>query len=348
MVTDPYVAAKASLRDNVKTLIAVFGGVAGVLLAGTPFSGYGSIELFCGRWAVASLALLASLILLGWCVRKLLFVLRPDLTYTSLLTDKTTDSEILAVKAEFESHKRELLPKVRVNDPASPLMDSIAQLVEAKSAAWARYQDDKTLAESKEAYDRLADALASINYWTGFTRLHVRVSRGIDTVFWIGLMAILSIAVFVLASSSPKKEAPSPPTVYVVTPPSPVASPVPAGSMPLLPPVLFTAGKSDLTPEAVTRIGAARDYLRSHANVVVLVFANTDTVGGQAVNQTLARRRADRVADLLRSEGGISPSRIFVTPLATKNLPASTPQKAESEANRPVEMILIPMPVRGS
>lgn len=348
MVTDPYVAAKASLRDNVKTLIAVFGGIAGVLLAGTPFSGYGSIELFSGRWAMASLALLASLILLGWSVRKLLFVLRPDLAYTNLLTDKTTDSEILAVQAEFESHKRELLPKVRVNDPASPLMDSVAQLVEAKSAAWARYQEDKTLAERKEAYDRLADALASINHWSGFTRLHVRVSRGIDTVFWIGLLAILSIAVFVLASSSPKKETPSPPTVYVVTPLSPVASAVPAGSMPVLPPVLFATGKSDLTPEAVTRIGVARDYLRAHANAGILIFANTDTVGGAAVNQNLAGRRAERVAGLLRSEGGIGPSRIFVTPLAKKDLPALTMQKTESEANRSVEMILIPMPVRGS
>ena len=346
MVADPYVAAKASLRDNVKTLIAVFGGIAGVLLAGTPYSGYGSLQLFGVRWIVASVALLVSLILLGVAVRKLLIVLRPDLTYASLLTDATTDTEILAVKREFESHKNELLPKVLANDPSSPAMESVAQLIEAKTAAWAQYQEDTTVAEQKDAYDRLADALASINYWSGFTRLHVRVSRGIDAVFWIGLLAILSIAVFALAANSPKPETPIP-MVYVVTPAGPVASAVPAGPLPLLLPVLFAPGRSDLTLEAVTRIRVARDYLRTHANSGILVFANTDTTGGRTINETLAEQRGKRVADLLRSEGGVSASRIFVAPLAKSDLPELTSQKTENEANRSVEMILIPLPVRG-
>jgi outer membrane protein OmpA-like peptidoglycan-associated protein len=346
-MTDPYVAAKASLRDNVKTLIAVFGGIAGVLLAGTPFSGYGSLEPFSGRWVTASCALLVSLILLVVCIRKLLFVLRPDLTYTTLLTEETLNSEIRAVQAEFELQKHELLPKVHVDEATSRPIKSVTQLVDAKSAAWRQYQEDRTLIERKEAYDRLADALELINHWSGFTRLHVRVSRGIKTVFWIGLPAILTIAVFALAANSAKKVPTSLPAVYVVTSSSPVVSVVATSPMPVLRPILFATGKFDLTSEAVTRLSVARDYLRTHPNAGVLIFANTDTVGGEAVNHSLARRRAERIADLLRSEGGISPSRIFVTPLAKQDLPALTTQMTESEANRSVEMILIPMPVRG-
>jgi outer membrane protein OmpA-like peptidoglycan-associated protein len=343
---DPYVVAKASLRDNVKTLIAVFGGIAGVLLAGTPFSGYGSLELCSPRWVIASLALLLSLVLLGWSIRRLLFVLTPDLAYTNLLVDETKDAEILAVQQEFAVRKGELLPKRDPNNPGSPRIDSVSDLINEKRIAWANYQADLTKADLKEEYDRLADALASINHWSAFTRLHVRVSRGTDTVFWIGLAAIVSIAVFALASNAPKKESAAAPTVYVVLPSSP--SPVAAASpLPVLPPVLFATGKADLTSDAVTAIDKAREYLRTHAEVGVLVFANTDTMGGDAVNEDLARRRAQRVADLLRKEGGVSASRVFVAPLAKRDLPALTTPRTEKPANRAVEMILIPMPVRG-
>lgn len=56
-VPDIYATAKSNLRDNVKTLIGVFGGVAGVLLAGTPFSGFGRLDLGSVRFYIASLSL---------------------------------------------------------------------------------------------------------------------------------------------------------------------------------------------------------------------------------------------------------------------------------------------------
>jgi len=51
---------------------------------------------------------------------------------------------------------------------------------------------------------------------------------------------------------------------------------------------------------------------------------------------------------LLQSEGGISASRIFATPLAEGDLPVLTLQDSDNPDNRSVEMILIPMPVRRS
>ncbi len=344
-VADPYVVAKASLRDNVKTLIAVFGGIAGVLLAGAPFSGYGALEPGSPRWITASLALLLSLLLLGWSVRRLLFVLTPDLAYSNLLVDDTEDPEILAVQEEFEIRKSELLPRRDPNDPNSPRIDSVSDLIDEKRAAWGRHQAAPADKDLEGEYNRLADALAAINHWSAFTRLHVRVTRGTDTVFWIGLVAIVSIAVFALATNAPKEDKTPAPTVYVVLPssPSPVAV---ANPLPVLPPVHFATGRAELSPQAVAAIDKARDHLRAHADVGVLIFANTDTVGGDAVNEDLAGRRAQRVADLLRREGGISASRVFVAPLAKRDLPALTTPRTEKQANRAVEMILIPMPVR--
>jgi len=74
--------------------------------------------------------------------------------------------------------------------------------------------------------------------------------------------------------------------------------------------------------------------------------AHTDTVGGDALNDALAMRRARSVAELLREQGGIGAARIFVAPLAKKDLPALTAQDTENPANRTVQMILIPLPAQ--
>jgi len=106
---DIYATAKANLRDNVKTLVAVFGAVAGVLLAGTPFSGFGAIEALSARWWVAVVGLAGALLVLGWALRVLLRVLEPDLAYARALRDdfdpitvaKETRPEIIRLRARI-------------------------------------------------------------------------------------------------------------------------------------------------------------------------------------------------------------------------------------------------------
>lgn len=342
MVTDPYVTAKAALRDNVKTLVAVFGGIAGVLLAGTPFSGYGALELFSLRWCVASAALVFALLLLGLCVWRLLDILRPDLTYLSLLTGASRDPEILALQAEFEKNRAELLPQQR---PPRPPITTVAELIEARAAAWAVYQRDRGNEQKQLAHDRLADALALLNHWSGFTRLHIRVSRGVGRVLLLGLPTLLCIAVFVLAASSQKDKDAAPGIVTVIRGGDPAPAPPP---LPRLAPVLFETNKSELTAEALQRVEAARNALREHPDAGLLIFANTDTVGGEALNRTLAARRAAGVVQALREPGGISPSRLFAVPLAEGDLPALTAQETPSQANRSVEMVLVPLPPRAA
>ncbi|MDR7270288.1 outer membrane protein OmpA-like peptidoglycan-associated protein [Pelomonas saccharophila] len=342
MATDPYSTAKASLRENVKTLVAVFGGIAGVLLAGTPFSGYGALELLSPRWWTASLALLAALLLLGLCVWRLLFILRPDLTYTRLLVEPTQDREIQALQAEFAKYKDELLPRVK---PPRPAMATVQDLLDAKTAAWDAFQRDKTSEPKRLAHERLADALALVNHWSGFTRLHIRVSRGVRDVLSVGVLIILCIAVFVLAASSQKDKPEAAPTISVIAAPEPAPRDLP---LPRLAPVEFDSGRSELTAQALQRLEEARNQLRAHPQAGLLILANTDTVGSDAFNQGLAAARAARVLQALRAQGGISASRLFVARLGEQDLPALTAQQTASQANRAVEMLLVPLPVRAA
>lgn len=339
-MSDPYSTAKASLRENVKTLVAVFGGIAGVLLAGTPFSGYGALALFSPRWWTASAALLAALLLLGLCVWRLLFILRPDLTYVSLLVQPAPDAEIGALQAEFEKYKYELLPKAR---PPKPQMHSVQDLLDAKTAAWDAFQRDKANESKRLAHERLADALELIKHWSGFTRLHIRVSRGVREVLGVGVLVIVSIAVFVLAASSGKDRAE--PGISLV---AGGEAALPAPPLPRLAPVAFDSGSAELKPEALQRLEAARNELRARPEAGLLILANTDTVGSAADNEALATRRAERVLRALRSEGGISASRLFVARLGEQDLPRLTPQQTASQANRSVELLLLPLPARAA
>jgi outer membrane protein OmpA-like peptidoglycan-associated protein len=340
VVTDPYTTAKAGLRDNVKTLVAVFGGVAGVLLAGTPFSGYGALALFGTRWWVASIALLVALALLGLCVWRLLFILRPDLSYTSLLTDPPPDAEVAALQAEFERHKAQLLPRAR--PPQRPI-DTVADLVAAKSEAWRRYQLEPASEARRLAHERLADALAALNHWSGFTRLHLRVSRGVRDVLLIGVLAMLGIAVFVLAVASQQDAGAPPASITVIAARDPAS-----GAAPLAPlqPVLFATGQDELSAEGLARVAAALQRLREQADAGLLILAHADTIGSEAANHELAARRAARVRQALQVQGGVSAARLFVAVLGARDLPVLTTPHASAAANRAVELQLVALPPR--
>lgn len=354
-IADPYASAKANLRDNVKTLITLFGGVTALLLAGTPFSGFAGLKLFGTAWFIAAAGLIAALTLLTFAVRTLMFVLRPDLTSISHLQETRPDDEIKELQTEFNNQKMSLLPRGSFGAQA-PKIEDVDGLISATQKADQEYfdaqkkgnLDDKDLAAYKERSERLHEYIGMITHWAGLMRLHIRVRHGVDTVMWLGLAAVVAIAIFVIASNSPEKESAKgeAASVYVVVPssgelPQPQAPPLPS-----MPAVRFATGMDTLSKEEVGHVEAARNYLRSNPQVGILIFANTDTVGGERLNESLAVRRAQRVASLLRSEGGISPSRIFVTPLAKRDLPKLTEQKADQQENRAVEMILIPLPVR--
>ena len=340
-VTDAYATAKANLRDNVKTLIAVFGGIAGVLLAGTPFSGYGALEPVSPTWLLASASLFLAVVLVGLSLRILLRVLRPDLAYSQALHANYNpaakrwfaDREIKALRAEFAAHKDELLPVG---------MNSLEELEGKADKAWASYQVSMS-DPARKIFDDLNDALQRINHWSGFVRFHRRVSAGIDIVFLMGLLALVCIGAFAWSVGSHKNK-PEDPRVVVIAAAKETERTV--DRPPSIEAVHFQTGRWVLSAQALANVAVARDYLRQHPSFGLLIFAYTDTQGGDKVNQELAGKRAAEVSRALTAEGGISPSRIFLSALPKTDLPALTASKADSENNRAVLLQIIPLPPR--
>ncbi|MGW3605074.1 OmpA family protein [Micromonospora sp. NPDC005161] len=63
--------------------------------------------------------------------------------------------------------------------------------------------------------------------------------------------------------------------------------------------VLFAFGKADLSPAARTRLAEISRRLRTQAAGKVQIFGHTDSVGHDAQNLTLSRRRAEAVRNEL-------------------------------------------------
>ncbi|MEH1166257.1 OmpA family protein [Micromonospora sp. CPCC 205539] len=63
--------------------------------------------------------------------------------------------------------------------------------------------------------------------------------------------------------------------------------------------VLFAFGKADLSPAARTRLAQITERLRTQATGKVQIFGHTDSIGDDAQNLALSRRRAEAVRDAL-------------------------------------------------
>lgn len=349
---DIYAAAKTNLRDNIKTLIAVFGGVAGVLLAGTPFSGFGSLEWGSTRFFVAAASLIFAVIAIALSLRRLLKVLQPDLAYASALSDdfkveeqdKALQAELSALHKEFLARKGELLPdNVKTIDELNVLAKAAWNRFAAAQSSEEGESGKESTAQARQAFDELLEIQAKINHWAAFTRLHFRVRSGVDFALMRGLAALLFIGAFSWAVGAVKDKSPIPQVIVVGESKTVPIHPIPSIA---IEPILFETGKWDLSLHAIQIIGKARDHLRANPNSGVLVYSYTDTQGGRRVNSMLATKRAESVNRALVAEGGISSARVFTTKLPETDLPELTPLETSSDANRAVQLVLIPIPKR--
>jgi outer membrane protein OmpA-like peptidoglycan-associated protein len=68
--------------------------------------------------------------------------------------------------------------------------------------------------------------------------------------------------------------------------------------------VLFDFDKAALKPEAAEALGRVVDIVRQRKPRAVLVVGHTDSVGADAYNDQLSRRRAEAVRDWIASNGG--------------------------------------------
>lgn len=339
MSTDHYAVGKASLRDNVKLLIAVFGGAAGILLAGTPFSGLGEVDPSGDRflWAMGSLGIAA--ISLFTCLWILLRALQPGTAESSILRDdfnisnfsRSMRRERDEVIAAFGREKSALLP--------SPL-DSVSELDLQSKQQWNRYvgSANKALKEdANKAFQELYEAKARLNQWVAFTWMKVRYVKAVRNSLLLGLLSLVALASFAVVVGGAKRGPSEPIIVLGDLKKSEV-------ELPVLPAVLFETGSAKLIGDALATTARAGAILRANDLLGVVLYAYTDTIAGAAINKKLAQQRAEVIRDLLMDEGGVGAARIFLAPLPKRDLPTVTGPEVSRIENRAVRLVLIPLP----
>jgi outer membrane protein OmpA-like peptidoglycan-associated protein len=65
----------------------------------------------------------------------------------------------------------------------------------------------------------------------------------------------------------------------------------------------FVSGKSELTPESAAELPRLIALAKSRAGGEILVVGHTDRVGTVEANDTLSARRAQAIADLIKTQG---------------------------------------------
>jgi iron complex outermembrane receptor protein len=123
----------------------------------------------------------------------------------------------------------------------------------------------------------------------------------------------------------------TPPTAY--TPPPVQAPAVPKNYL-----VFFDFNKSDLTPQAVSIVNQAAANAGPAKVTQLTVTGHTDTVGSDAYNMRLSRRRAESVAAQLEKDG-IPSSEISIVAKGKRDLLVPTADGVKEPQNRRVQIV---------
>ena len=131
---------------------------------------------------------------------------------------------------------------------------------------------------------------------------------------------------------SDESESAAAPAAYV---PPPVVAPAPAPHSYL---VFFDFNKSDLTPQAVSIVNQAAANAGPAKVTQLTVTGHTDTVGSDAYNMRLSRRRAESVAAQLEKDG-IASSEIQIVAKGKRDLLVPTADGVKEPQNRRVQIV---------
>ncbi len=132
----------------------------------------------------------------------------------------------------------------------------------------------------------------------------------------------------------PSQHAEAAPAVYTPPAPQPVAPPAVAHSYM----VFFDFNKSDLTPQAVQIVDtAAQNATATHVTQITCT-GHTDTVGSDAYNMRLSRRRAESVAAELEKQG-VPSSEIEIVAKGKHDLLVPTGDGVREPQNRRVQIV---------
>ncbi|HTJ65507.1 MAG TPA: OmpA family protein [Alphaproteobacteria bacterium] len=129
-------------------------------------------------------------------------------------------------------------------------------------------------------------------------------------------------------------EGPAPAEAAAYVPP-PVAAPAPAPKSYL---VFFDFNKSDLTPQAKDIVDTAAKNASATKVTQLTVTGHTDTVGSDAYNMRLSRRRAESVAAQLEKDG-VPSSEIEIVAKGKRDLLVPTADGVREPQNRRVQIV---------
>jgi outer membrane protein OmpA-like peptidoglycan-associated protein len=116
----------------------------------------------------------------------------------------------------------------------------------------------------------------------------------------------------------------------------------PAAQAPMAAPksymVFFDFNKSDLTPQAVEIVDTAAKNAGPAKVTQLTVTGHTDTVGSDAYNMRLSKRRAESVAAELEKQG-IASSEIEIVAKGKRDLLVPTKDGVKEPQNRRVQIV---------
>ena len=102
--------------------------------------------------------------------------------------------------------------------------------------------------------------------------------------------------------------------------------------------VFFDFNKSDLTPDALTVVNQAAANAGPAKATVLTVTGHTDTVGSDAYNLRLSKRRAESVATQFEKDG-IPSSEIAIVAKGKRDLLVPTKDGVREPQNRRVTIV---------
>jgi outer membrane protein OmpA-like peptidoglycan-associated protein len=117
------------------------------------------------------------------------------------------------------------------------------------------------------------------------------------------------------------------------------AKPTPRGLVMTLGDVLFDTGRAELNPGAARKLDQLAQFLNEHQDRRVQIDGFTDSVGTDAYNEDLSRRRADAVKSALLTRG-VDASRIGTVGYGKAYPVANNNDSGGRQLNRRVEVVI--------
>jgi OOP family OmpA-OmpF porin len=107
--------------------------------------------------------------------------------------------------------------------------------------------------------------------------------------------------------------------------------------------ISFASGSAEVDSALVmTALAEPLRIAESYPNAQVRVYAYTDSAGASAANQTLSQQRAEAVAEIVVSKGGVAASRVKAIGRGEADPVASNDMPAGRAANRRTVVVLLP------